>query len=551
VPESSSAVHRYHDGTKHHFNRFARALGYLDWATQPNPFRHFAGSPRVALYPRPDAGAGGWLIGDLLRHSLGLSAWKVFGRSRWSLRVNPSSGNLHPTEAYVVCGPASGLAPTPAVFHYAADVHELELRCAFGEGAWQSAARGDPDLVLIILSSIHWRESWKYGERAFRYCQHDLGHAIAAVAVAAAACGCRALVLPGWGSDAIATAAGLDRDRDFVEAEREEPGCVIAIMREGTLSGVMSDWSSLVRSIADGEWHGRASQLSADHVQWTFIDEVADATRLPEDPDRSTPTLRPLDGAALPSRPAAGRSLQLGSRPDIRSLVLRRRSAVAFDGVTGTTREDFLELLAAAMPEPSVEPWQALGERPRIHLVLFVHRVADVHPGLYMLVRDRTALEPLRTVAQRDFLWQPVDEALPLFLLAQGDCRRLAKRVSCDQDIAADGFFSMGMIAEFDGSLTEAGPSCYRRLFWESGVVGQVLYLQAEALGARATGIGCFYDDPVHEVLGLQGHAFQSLYHFTIGRAVEDARLTTEPGYPWDREPHPPDARWTGPQPMR
>ena len=59
------------------------------------------------------------------------------------------------------------------------------------------------------------------------------------------------------------------------------------------------------------------------------------------------------------------------------------------------------------------------------------------------------------------------------------------------------------MIADFDASLQEFGPSFYRHLFWESGVVGQVLYLEAEAAGARGTGIGCFYDDPVHDVLGL------------------------------------------------
>ena len=48
--------------------------------------------------------------------------------------------------------------------------------------------------------------------------------------------------------------------------------------------------------------------------------------------------------------------------------------------------------------------------------------------------------------------------------------------------------------------------------------------------------LGCFYDDPVHDVLGLTGHAFQSLYHFTIGLPVEDIRLTTEPGYAWELE---------------
>src|SRR4051812_32868643 len=154
-PESPLAgVYAYHDGTKHHFHRFASSLGYLDWASQPKPFREFDGTPSFPLYPAPGVVTRGYgprrttfaevyqpdfiaeplsapALGDVLRHALGLSAWKRFDRSRWSLRVNPSSGNLHPTEAYVICGPLAGLADHPAVYHYAADRHALELRCLF------------------------------------------------------------------------------------------------------------------------------------------------------------------------------------------------------------------------------------------------------------------------------------------------------------------------------------------------------------------------------------------------------------------------------------
>jgi nitroreductase len=151
-----------------------------------------------------------------------------------------------------------------------------------------------------------------------------------------------------------------------------------------------------------------------------------------------------------------------------------------------------------------------------------------------VLVRNPSAIERLREACGREFLWERSNDTLPLFLLARGDCRSLARRLSCDQEIAADGFFSLGMLADFDASLRQFGPSFYRHLFWESGIVGQALYLEAEAAGARGTGIGCFYDDPVHDVLGLRGHAFQSLYHFTIGIPVEDTRLTTEPGYSWE-----------------
>ena len=58
----------------------------------------------------------------------------------------------------------------------------------------------------------------------------------------------------------------------------------------------------------------------------------------------------------------------------------------------------------------------------------------------------------------------------------------------CRQDIAGDGAFSLGMLAAYRSSLVEHGPSFYRRLFWEAGLVGQVLYLEAEAAGVRSTG---------------------------------------------------------------
>jgi SagB-type dehydrogenase family enzyme len=496
-------VREYHDGTKHHFNRFARSLGYLDWASQPNPFRSYHGAPECTL-PRPGAGH---VLADLLRYSLGLSAWKQFRASRWSLRVNPSSGNLHPTEAYVVAGAEWGFANTPAVYHYAPDRHALERRCAFGSRA--GGERPAEAAALVALTSIHWREAWKYGERAFRYCQHDLGHAIAAIRMAAALLGVHARIVPDWSQADIAVLTGIDRDGDFVDAEREEPACVIEIGSQPV------GRSALLAAVRAGEWTGSASQLSEDHVQWTFIDDIAAATR---DPGRSV--------ASAPRNPSANCAYPA-------PLLLQRRSALALDGRSSIAADRFIAMLSRVVPDGRA-PWDALWWDARIHLALFVHRVEGFEAGLYILPRQPEAANRLRSAMRRDFLWEPASRALPLFRLARGDCRHLATRVSCDQDIAGDGFFSLGMLAEFDRSLEELGPSFYRHLFWESGVVGQMLYLEAEAAGARSTGIGCFYDDPVHDVLGLTGHAFQSLYHFTIGIPIDDTRLTTARGYAWE-----------------
>ncbi len=68
-------------------------------------------------------------VGEMLRCSMGLSAWKQHGAARWALRVNPSSGNLHPTEAYVLL-PTDG---TTAVALGTDSWNNLPLGCGVGQ----------------------------------------------------------------------------------------------------------------------------------------------------------------------------------------------------------------------------------------------------------------------------------------------------------------------------------------------------------------------------------------------------------------------------------
>jgi len=179
-------------------------------------------------------------------------------------------------------------------------------------------------------------------------------------------------------------------------------------------------------------------------------------------------------------------------------------------------------------------PLDTLPWPPRVSLALFVHRVQRLTPGLYLLVRDPRHEASLRDCLRTEFLWQRPDgcpAGVSLRLLQEADCRRAARAISCHQDIAADGVFSLGMLAEYEPVLQETGPWFYPRLFWETGLIGQVLYLEAEAAGIRGTGIGCFFDDAMHDVLGLRDRRWQSLYHFTVGAPVIDLRLQTLPPY--------------------
>jgi SagB-type dehydrogenase family enzyme len=547
-------VRQFHESTKHHFNRFAASVGYLDWATQPDPFRRFAGAPVAPLPRAPVAGLVAYeacfdgsapaapvaedSLAELLRCSMGLTAWKQFQRSRWALRANPSSGNLHPTEAYVVRGGRVG--------HYAPKEHALEERCHLGESSW-SAFAGDRAGFLIALTSIHWREAWKYGERAFRYCQHDTGHALAALRCAAAMLGWRLALLPSWSSAQIAAVIGTDRDDDYEGAEREEVECMAVVTPDDARAWLAADPAVLVGAARRAVWHGRASRLSAGHVEWPAIDRVAEATRYPgcglEDPGLGSGIGDPGSRLGIIPHgewpiPDPRSPIPDSQSPRARDIILQRRSAVAFDARSTLPRAAFLSMLRRLRPQ--APPWDAIHWPPQVHLVLLVHRVDGLTPGIYAFLRSADVLDEWRAALRPEFLWEPVNDPNDpnnpndIFLLAPIDVTWPANRVSCDQDIASDGFFSLGMIARFDASLAEYGEWFYRQLFWECGMVGQVLYLGAEAAGARGTGIGCFYDDAVHELMGLTGTSWQSLYHFSMGMPVDDARLTTEAGYPWE-----------------
>ena len=166
--------------------------------------------------------------------------------------------------------------------------------------------------------------------------------------------------------------------------------------------------------------------------------------------------------------------------------------------------------------------------------MLYVHRVQGLPPGLYLLLRDPERLERLKAAMEdRCARMSPegIPDGLPLYCLAESDVRGTAAGLSCGQAIAGEGCFAVSMIADFLPTLKRSGPGFYRHLHWEAGAIGQVLYLEAEACGIRATGIGCFFDAETHRLLGLSSMDFQDIYHFTVGGPVADTRLETLPPY--------------------
>ncbi|MBA4682998.1 MAG: SagB/ThcOx family dehydrogenase, partial [Pseudomonas sp.] len=286
----------YHQLSNHAPERFAPGPGQLDWATQPAPFRRYGGARLIELYHRPLEEGPGYdtafagaptppaplnraSVSQLLYDSLAISAWKEAGGSRWALRVNPSSGNLHPTEAYLLLPP--GIVDEDGVLaHYAPDVHALEVRSELPPPLGRQLADClPPGGFLLGLSSIAWREAWKYGERAYRYCQHDLGHALAALAIAASMQGWQVRMLHGVAEARLDGLLGLD-DEGFHEAEHGD--CLLWIGPAQTMEFALPE--TLLTALAQLERSGAPNRLSRDYRHWPELQRIHGLCRAPARP---------------------------------------------------------------------------------------------------------------------------------------------------------------------------------------------------------------------------------------------------------------------------
>jgi SagB-type dehydrogenase family enzyme len=523
----------YHEATKHHLHRYARSAGFMDWSNQPNPFRIYEDAAQIALpFCRQDPDltfaelfaeppATGSMLGletvaSFLEFSLGLSAWKRAGDNRWPLRINPSSGNLHPTEGYLIIPDVADL--DGGLYHYCPLYHVLEQRAGMPDNVWARLTErfGGPGF-LVALSTIFWRESWKYGERAFRYCNLDTGHALAAMACSAQ--------LHDWHFRYLSTTAdcqlrkllGTDQTTWHVN-EKEVPELICWVSPQSIVTESLGLPDEFVAHFGGQSFSGRPNALSQQPVDWPIIRRAAAAV------EKETTY---SDARAVVKSTLKVDVCEAISAADV---IRKRRSAVRFDPHRFIEDRILYEILGRTLACQNKPPFDIGLGPPSIDLVLFVHRVEGLAPGLYLLVRRNQAIENLQAAWQADFLWRTVDCPVPLWQLISGDVCDEAATLSCHQDIAGHSAFAVAMLSPFEHLLRQA-PYRYRHLHWECGMIGQALYLAAEAHGLRGTGIGCFFDDEVHRLLGIQDRSYQTLYHFTVGYAVEDDRLVTLPAY--------------------
>jgi len=186
-------------------------------------------------------------------------------------------------------------------------------------------------------------------------------------------------------------------------------------------------------------------------------------------------------------------------------------------------------------------------------VALFIHRVMDMKSGRYVLIRDPARTTELlnHVVLQATHQIEQITDHL--YFIEDMNVETMAQRVSCDQEIAGESFFTIGCFGDFTdftdftelvkqeeeegkgkgkGKLALIDGHRYRRAFWEAGIIGHLLYLDATALGYGATGIGCHEDEPMRQYFVKKEKVqFSPLYHVAVGSPLKDRRIVNLPPY--------------------
>ncbi len=326
----------------------------------PDPFRHYEGVPVLDLPADPPApempaadGAplyeASVFLSQLLYYSAAISASKLVPSTgfRYALRVNPSSGNLHPTEFHFL---TRGLKDWPdGLYHYRPSSHMAEQRAIGNLKVVDSDAP-----IVFILTSIAWREEWKYRDRAYRYCLLDIGHAWQSLVLAAQAMGCESLAIRDFPDDEVAQSCRLSED--------EWPMLAIEIrgnaMRE-------PDHQEIV-------WYGgQPNELSKEKLDYPRIDAIHAATKVVHRPAERGPTV-------VPKRTFV-------------EFARTRRSALDFIGGTQSISLPQLLVILGATTDLLVF----------VQLYLYIHRVEGLEQGVYRFWPEGARLEKIKSGDQR------------------------------------------------------------------------------------------------------------------------------------------------------
>ena len=156
--------------TDHSYISVRKNAFFLDWRTQPNTFKNYPKFCHRYHIEEHEALKELDLIGSITYKQ------QLHDGSFYTLRAQPSAGALYPCEIYLQIRGIKGILS--GIYHYEQKeknivlLHEIQndgIEYFFTQNEKYSG-------ISFLISTIPFRSSWKYNDRAIRYILLDSGH---------------------------------------------------------------------------------------------------------------------------------------------------------------------------------------------------------------------------------------------------------------------------------------------------------------------------------------------------------------------------------------
>ncbi len=497
----------YHEETKHSELSVRTSAHYLDWGNKPSPFKMYRDLPSIRLprdFPQPKGESLPAISGDVptagKQPDIGVLAELLFfsgGLTRrvkvvpdfYYMRAASATGALYPIEMYVFSGGIAGLSA--GVYHFNPLSFAL-VRLRDGDYRPELAAACGRDClsspVTVALTSLAWRNAWKYQARSYRHWFWDGGVIAANLLATCSSEGLTTRLSIGFVDSEIDRLLGLQRGREAsIALASVGAGLAQAPQRAGKeVPGISPEAEPTSKGEVDYPAIWKANEVSslaglAEVENWR---QGFRPTRRGETNDRAKFQLRPSKEEGQGASPLSEVILRRGStRRFARQSISFEALSMIIDASTSDIPLDFL---------------------PLIDFYMTANDVQGLPQGSYFFNRGAASLEQLKA----------------------GQFRSMSAYLCLEQPLFGDASAVFFLMADLGQVVSSLGNRGYRAAQFEAGIRAGKIYLSSYSLWIGASG-STFYDDAVTEFFSPHAKGKSTMIAVGVGVPAYKARSGT------------------------
>ena len=490
---------KYHNATKHSEISIRASGHYLDWDNKPSPFKTYNNLPSIPLprnFPQPCKSALKSIesyspiplekavdldtLAELLFFSAGLTRRMKLAGEEYYMRAASATGALYPIELYVISRAVSDLLP--GVYHFNPIEFSL-VRLREGDFGPEliSATGGETASAraVIAMTSLAWRNSWKYQERSYRHWFWDSGVVAANLLATCFVAGLPARLLIGFVDSEIDQLLGLKQGKE----------ATVALAAIGRTHNEPENPTPKEIPMLDPEME----PLSKDEFDYPIIWETNKASELqaPSSVHKWRDGFHPSETNHPENSPAFPLQTSKEDTPSLAKVILQRGSTrkfaqlpISFEALSTIVDVSSGKILLDFLHD----------DESLVDFYLIANEVRGLEPGSYFFNREKRTLDQLK----------------------DGQMRYFSGYLSLEQGLFSDASVVFFLMTDLNRILGDLGNRGYRAAQFEAGVRAGKIYLSSYAMGIGASGT-TFYDDAVTEFFSPHAKNMSTMIAVGVG----------------------------------